>query len=406
MADYRFVVKNSKGRRVRGVLVADNDKDARAILQSRGLEVVELKLLSGMLGRLESWVARVLPVRLGELALTTRQFSVMMRSGVGLSRSMEVLNQQPLSERLSRAWADVGICMQKGISLSRAMARHPDVYDGLYRGLVKAGESSGALVENLSMLADLLEKEVKLRRQIAAALTYPIFVLVICLGATILLTQQVLPAFINGLFRDADMQLPWMTRAVIAFTTVLNHRYFYFVALPGSVLLGYLFFAYLRTAGGRYRAQQVAFHTPVLRMVFIKAASSRFARTMGCLLRCGVPMVYSLQLTDMVLSNYVLSGYIQKVKQGLEQGEPMSTLLRECPLFPPLLPAFTELGEQTGHLPELYAKLADIFDEELEVAIETATTLLEPILVGILGILVGFVVVAMFVPMYQLLSNL
>ena len=406
MADFRFVARNRKGNTIRGVLMADSEADARALLNSRELEVVKVQLLSGWMGKIEAWISRLLPISLVELALTTRQFSVMMKAGVGIARALEVLNQQTLSERLSRAWADIALSLQKGINLSRAMARHPDVFEGLYRGLVKAGESSGGLVENLNMLADLLEREVKLRRKIATALTYPVFALVICLAATLLLTQYVLPPLINGVFKDSNMVLPWMTQVVIAATNLLNHRYFFLIFLPGFLLAVYLLRLYSRTAGGRYRMQLLAFHLPVIRVVFIKAACSRFARTMGCLLRCGVPMVHSLQLTDMVLSNHVLSRYIEEMKGGLERGEPLSGLIRAVPLFPPLLAAFTELGEQTGQMPMLYSRLADMFDEELECAIEACTTLLEPMLVAVLGFIVGFVVVAVLLPMYQLLAVL
>ncbi len=404
MPDYRFIVKNKRGRTVRGVLVAASEADATAQLTGKDFHLLELREVHHWISRVQSWMARLRPVSLLELASTTRQLATLLNAGLGVMRSLDVLNEQPLTPRLAQAWADISLSVQKGMAMSRGMARHPDVFDGMYRGLVKAGESSGALVDNLARLSDVLERELRLRQKLSAALTYPAFVFVICIAATFVLTQNILPTFINGIFKDSALVLPWMTRSVIFVTNFMNSRLFFWGFLPGMVIAFYLLAGYIRTPGGRYRLQQLSFNIPVIREVFIKAACARFARTMGCLLKCGMPLIYSLELADMVLSNYILSRHVQNIRDGLEEGRSMSSLLREVPLFPPILAGFTELGETTGQLPMLYGRLADMFDEELDIAMETATTLMEPIMVGVLGLLVGYVIVAMFIPMYQLLS--
>ena len=404
MPEYRFVAKSPRGREVKGLLFGNTEAEAREWLQSREYQVVQLTPVSTAYTWLETHLNKLRPLDLSELALTTRQMTTMVQSGLGIVRALEVVREQPLGGRLQRAWNDVTSQVHKGNSLARSMGRHPDVFDALYLGLVRAGEASGALAMNLARLADLLEKDLRVRRRLAAALTYPAIVFVVCILCTLLLTQQVLPSFVNGIFRDSSMSLPLMTRSVIMVTDLLNHRFFYWTIVPSGLVALYFLRAYLKTPGGKRRLQQVVFHTPLIRQVLVKVASSRFSRTMSSLLQSGVPMMYSLELSDRVLGNYLYSAHMAGIRAGVEQGEKLSSLLRKIELFPPSLAGFVELGEESGRMPELLDKLADIYDEEMEIALETCLAALEPLMVGVMGLLVGYIVVAMFLPLYSLLN--
>ncbi len=226
----------------------------------------------------------------------------------------------------------------------------------------------------------------------------------VCLAATFYLTQHVLPSIINSLFREAGLNLPWITRFVISITDFVNDRNFWLFGVPGVSAVILLLFSYLRTAGGQYRFQQLCLVTPVIGDLNRKVISSRFARTMSCLLRSGIPLIHCLQLTDMVVANYVLSPQIQNIIEGVKEGVPLSESVAQVPFFPPMLSSFTELGEQVGQMPQLYLKLSEMLDEELENAIQAATTLLEPLLIGVLGTIVGVIVLAIFLPLYQVLA--
>ncbi len=352
----------------------------------------------------ESLIDILRPTNLTELALVTRQFATLMKAGIGIVRSLEVVCDQGIPGRIPAAWTDLAVQVSRGVSLSRGMARHPRVFDGLYRGLIKSGESTGSLVDSLETLSALLEKEVKLRQKIASALTYPALVLLICLAATFYLTQHVLPSIINSLFREAGLNLPLITRFVIGVTDFVNDRRFWLFGVPGLIVTIFLILSYLRTAGGQYRFQFLCLATPVVGELNRKLICTRFARTMSCLLRAGIPLIHCLQLSDMVVANYVLSPQIQNIIDDVKEGEPLSEAIRKVSFFPPLLSSFTELGEQAGQMPLLYIKLSDMLDEELGNAIDSATTLLEPLLIGVLGSVVGVIVLAIFLPLYQVLA--
>lgn len=393
-----------RGSLVSGTVEAANEHDARLILSKRGLEWAQLKPERD----LSSWVTRLrllAPPRLLDLALATRQLAVMLNSGIDVMRSLDVLQMADYGPRLNLAWSDLSNSVNKGFSLSRAMGRHPGVFSPVFIGLVKAGESSGSLVANLNSLADHLERELRLRQKLSSALVYPAFVFLVCCLAVLLLTQKVLPTLINGVFKETGTALPFMTQSVVYVGNLLNSAWFYHIILP-AVLFGLLFSVhYARTPGGRYRTQWVLKRIPGVSLVLRAASAARFSRTMGALNACGIPLVHSLELTDMVLSDYELSRAIDKIIAGVEEGESFAELIRQSEAFPAIVIGFTELGEETGNLSSAYKHLALMLEEEIDLLLNTLMSALEPLMIGVMGGIVGYVVIAMFLPLYQMLNG-
>lgn len=393
-----------RGTLVSGTVEAANERDARTILAKRGLEWAQLRPERD----LGSWITRLRLLAapsLIDLALATRQLAVMLNSGIDVVRSLDVLQMADYGPRLNLAWSDLSNNVSKGYSLSRAMGRHPGVFSPVFTGLVKAGESSGSLVSNLNSLADHLERELRLRQKLSSALVYPAFVFVICCLAVLLLTQKVLPTLINGVFKETGTSLPLITQSVVYVGNLLNSAWFYHIVLP-VLLFGLLFSAhYSRTSGGRYRVQWILKRIPGVREVLRAAAAARYARTMGSLNACGIPLVHSLELTDMVLSDYELSRAIDKIIAGVEEGESFAELLRQSDAFPAIVIGFTELGQETGSLSRAYKHLGEMLEEEIDLLLNTLMSALEPLMIGVMGGIVGYVVIAMFLPLYQMLNG-
>ncbi len=393
-----------RGSLVSGTVEASNEQDARLILSKRGLEWAQLRPDRD----LNSWITRLrllAPPRLLDLALGTRQLAVMLNSGLDVVRSLDVLQMADYGPRLNLAWSDLSNSVNKGFSLSRGMGRHPGVFSPVFIGLVKAGETSGSLVANLNSLADHLERELRLRQKLSSALVYPAFVFLICCLAVLLLTQKVLPTLINGVFKETGTELPWITQSVVWVGNLLNSTWFYHIVLPAA-LFGLLFsLHYARTPGGRYRTQWILKRIPGVNLVLRAACAARFSRTMGALSACGIGLVHSLELTDMVLSDYETSRAIDRIVAGVEEGESFTELLRQSEAFPAIVVGFTELGEETGQLSSAYKHLAEMLEEEIDLLLNTLMSALEPLMIGVMGGIVGYVVIAMFLPLYQMLNG-
>lgn len=403
MKRFLFNASDGKGGWVQGRLTAVSEREARREIQKRGLDPVSVQPDPGLIG----WWRRLqlhLPANLSSLALATRQLATMLNVGIDISHCLDVLRAADYGARLNLAWDDMSRSLQRGWTLSRALGRHPGVFSPVYRGLVRAGETSGSLVANLNTIADHLERELRLRQRLKAALMYPAFVFCVCVVAVLLLTQKVLPTLIQGLFTETGVRLPFMTQTVIWAGNALNSPVFYNLVLPLVILFGLAFIHYSGTAGGRYRLQWFARRIPLLSSLVETTVAARFSRTMSALIACGIPLIHSLELTDMVLADYTTSRAIDKLIVGVENGEPFTELMREAEGFPPLVAGFTELGEETGRMALAYRRLAEMLEEEIDLLLNTLTAALEPLMVGAMGALVGYIVIAMFLPLYRMLS--
>lgn len=348
---------------------------------------------------------RARPAPLLDQAVATRQLAVMLNSGVALSRALEVLGRQDSSPRLAAAWEDVHREVLKGGTLSRGMARNTDVFGMLYIGLTRAGEMSGALAKVLAHLATLMEREVRLRARVGAALTYPALIFALCMGVAFFLVQHILPTFMNGVLMGMD-DLPWMTRVLVFVTEAMKNPYLLGVGAVTLVVGGFLAQQHLATPHGRYQRQRLLLDAPVLGGVARRLLYARFCRTLATMLLSGTTVVSALQITSSALANFPLAEAVDGIVKDLKDGRSLAEAFHDVAFFPSMVNRLVAVGEEAGDLVTILERLAEFYEQELDLALETLTAALEPILVAVMGGFVGFVLVALFLPLYQLLTTL
>ncbi|MEW6277616.1 MAG: type II secretion system F family protein, partial [Candidatus Eremiobacterota bacterium] len=365
--------------------------------------VTNVRELREPIQQVKAALSRFERVSLYALAVFTRQLAVLLHAGIPLLRCIDGLKKQSLNPRLTRAVHEIHDDLKNGFSLSKAMARQPDVFNPIYISMIRAGEMSGAMDEMLNRLANLLEREFTLRKKVQAALTYPMLVSIACISLCIFLVNYVFPTFVD-LFKGIDIDLPPETRALIVITKTLNDPTIMIPALLGiaMVLIGMVH--YFRAPIGRRQWSWMMLELPVVGPVTKKVALTRFARTMGTLLVSGIPMMHALQITSHAVGNEVISDLLDEIQTEMSAGMSLSGQMANHKLFPPMLVHMSKVGEETGNLHTMLNKLADFYDTEVEYALETFTALVEPILISILGLVVAFVLIAVFKPIYALMQ--
>ena len=335
------------------------------------------------------------------LAIFTRQFSVMIDAGLPLVQCMEILGQQESDKNFREVILQTRAEVEGGSALADAMRKNPAVFDSLYTNMMAAGEAGGILDTILTRLATYIEKNVKLIAQVKAAMTYPIAVMVIAGIVVGAILWKVIPTFAT-LFEGLGATLP--TLIVIALSnSMVNYMPFVIV---GGVVLTFAFRQFYATAQGRRVVDGILLKTPVLGMILRKVAVARFCRTLSTLLGSGVPILEGLDITAKTAGNAVIEDAIMLTRGAIERGETISAPLRETKVFPPMVTQMINVGEQTGALDTMLAKIADFYEEEVDTAVAGMLTLMEPIMIAFLGVVVGGIVIAMYLPIFDLISRM
>ena len=337
------------------------------------------------------------------LAVFTRQFSVMIDAGLPLVQCLEILGSQEEDKNFAAAILQVRADVEGGASLADAMKRHPKVFDSLYSNMIAAGEAGGILDGILKRLATYIEKAVKLKGQVKSAMIYPIAVVVIATLVVTAILWKVIPTFAS-LFAGLGAELPLPTRIVIAASNMLV-RFMPFI-LVGGVALGYAFKRYYATEKGRHAVDAILLKMPILGSLLRKIAVARFCRTMATLLASGVPILDGLDITARTSGNAIVEEAILTTRKSIERGETIAAPLRQTGVFPPMVVQMIGVGEATGALDTMLSKIADFYEEEVDTAVAGMLTLLEPVMIAFLGGVVGGIVIAMYLPIFGLISQL
>lgn len=400
MPYYGYRGMNSSKRSIAGRLWAIDPRHAQRQLEQRGLQKIFLKPPLPW----SAWLEQLRPATAQEHALCCRQLAILLRSGVSISNSLDILLRQPLPPTLYKAYQTCSTSVQQGSSLSQAMRKSRGEFDEFYVGLVQVGEQTGRLAQNVLDVSDYLEREMELRAKVRGALTYPMIVTLLSLGMAYLMVQHILPRFINGLF-PAGMQLPWFTQALIAVTRVFQQPSLVFLGLALLVTLGFMLRGYLRTEAGRVQLYETLMKWKPTRDFFGKIMAVRTARTLATGVEAGLTVSASLKLASSASGNPYLARYLDIACEDLHDGHPLARCFRAIPFAPPMLCGFIELGEETSALPTVLRKSAEMLELEVDEVIQTFTQLLEPLLVGAMGLFVGFVLISLFIPIYQMLGS-
>jgi type IV pilus assembly protein PilC len=337
-----------------------------------------------------------------ELAVFTRQFSVMIDAGLPLIQCLEVLSSQQENKGFARALGAVRATVESGSTLSNALRQFPKIFDKLYTNMVEAGETGGILDTILQRLSIYIEKAVRLRRAVQSALVYPIAVVVIAVGVVGLLLWKVVPSFAT-MFAGLEVPMPLPTRMVISLSHFVATFALPLIIVAGLALWGLKF--YYSTPNGRMLIDKLILKIPILGVVMRKIAVARFSRTLGTLLTSGVPMLESLEITAGTSGNAVVEKAIREVRKAIEAGRTIVDPLRQTGVFPNMVVQMIGVGEQTGALDAMLQKLADFYEDEVDAAVADLLSAMEPAIILVLGVVVGGIVISMYLPLFGMIEK-
>jgi len=405
MPTYVFKGRNRLNEIVVGERVADNREALRQILRREQVTLTSVKEKGREIGIPK--IGGRKKVKSRDLSVFTRQFSVMIDAGLPLVQCLEILAQQQDNKYFQQILLQVRQDVEEGATLAAAMARHPRVFDQLYSNMVEAGETGGILDLILQRLSTFIEKIVKLKRDVISAMIYPAAVIVLAIVAVAVIMIVVIPQFQTiflGLLGPGE-PLPLPTRIVIGISSFLAGwgGLCLLVVIVASVV-GLRF--YYKTPNGRKRIDSLLLKMPIIGSIFLKIAIARFSRTLSTLLSSGVPILQSLDITARTAGNVVVEEAINSIRAGVEQGKSFVEPLRAAEIFPHMVAQMVGIGEQTGALDAMLGKIADFYESEVDAAIANLLTLIEPALIGFLGVSIGGIVIAMYLPMFSLIGKL
>ncbi len=400
MAQYIWKGRTRAGAVTGGVLSADSKDLAIADLRRRQIEVTSVKEKGKELAVPKIGMGKVNSKR---LAIFTRQFSVMIDAGLPLVQCLEILGTQQDDKVFQKIILAVRQDVESGSSLAEALRKHPKAFDDLFVNMIAAGEAGGILDTILRRLSTYIEKAVKLKGQVKTALIYPIAVLTVAAVVVFIILWKVIPTF-AALFSALGAQLPLPTRVVIAMSNFLA-RYFVFIVIlifAASVAFRW----YYGTYKGRRVIDGIVLKMPILGDIMRKIAVARFCRTLATLTSSGVPILDGLEITAKTAGNAIVEDAIMVVRKSVEAGRTIAEPLSETKVFPPMVVQMIGVGEQTGALDAMLNKIAEFYEEEVDNAVQGLMKLMEPIMIGILGVVIGTIGVAMYMPMFDLMSKI
>lgn len=397
MPRFLYFAKDASGNPVKGVVEAKDRNIALDILHRRGLAILSLKQDTVRTGSKFNQIFN--KVSLMDLVLFTRQLATMIESGIPLPQAFEILYEQTTKVYFKKVIYAIKEDIESGESLSNAMSKFPDVFSPLYIYMVKAGEASGALSEILNRLAAYLEDANKLISKVKGAMIYPVTVLTIAILITIGLLVFVVPRF-KEMFESLGGTLPLPTRILIAISEGLK-QYIVFVFIVVVILI-LAFLRLISTEKGKYAFDAFMLRTPVFGDLLKKVSIAKFAKTLATLLRSGVPILDGLEIVAKVSGNKVVEQRLLATKDNIKGGENISTPLEKAKIFPPMVYRMVAVGEQTGELEKMLNKIAEFYEDQVNSAVEALTSLMEPMIMVVLGTLIGSIVMSLFLPIFNI----
>jgi type IV pilus assembly protein PilC len=396
---YTYQVRDQSGKTRSGTIVADSQALVLERLKEQGLVPVKIALQRGVRMKMEFNVRS--KVKLKDLSIFSRQFSTMISSGLPMLRALATLETNTSSKPLAFAVKEVRQDVERGSSLSGAMAKHPKAFNNLYVAMVKSGEAGGVLDAVLDRLAGNLEREVSLRGRIKSAMTYPIVVLGFVTLIMMAMLIFIVPQF-KGIYAELHGTLPLPTRMLLAVSdTVRTKLVFVLIAIAVGV---FFFRRWKKTVNGRRLLDKLKLRAPIFGSLFQKTALSRFARTLGVMSKSGVPIIQALDVVAETVNNAVMADAVRDVQESVKSGESLAKPLGRHEVFPGMVVQMLTVGEETGALDTMLEKIAQFYDDEVTAAVDSLTSILEPVMIAIVGGAVGLAVIALYMPMFNIIN--
>jgi type IV pilus assembly protein PilC len=402
MSTFAYKALDPTGSTVQGEIEAEDKVAVASQLRSRGLIVVDIDEQNAGGGDI---FERFKKVKADELTVATRQFSTMVSSGMSMLRALYVLEEQQDNPKLKEAFSQVRKDVEAGLALSDALGRHPDIFNELYVAMVAAGETGGILEETLHRVADQLEKDASLRRQIKSAMVYPIVIFSFAGIVVIALVAFLVPVF-EGVFKDFGGELPAITKVTVSFSHLITHQPYIPIAVIVGVVWG--FRRWKNSKRGKEQWDRIKLRCPMkIGDVVQKVALARFSRTYSALIAAGVPMLEAIEITGRTSGNVVVENAMHAVHESVRNGGTIAAPMRSEPdAFPGMVVQMVAVGEETGALDTMLSKIADFYEDEVEAAVKALTSILEPIMIIFVGGIVGFVVIAMYLPLFKVYDQI
>ena len=390
--------KSAKGETLSGEYEATDSREVGEYLRKRKIVITSIKKKPK---DIELKFLQKKGVGVKDLSVFTRQFATMVNAGLPLVQCLDVLSRQLEKPHFKSVVQQVMADVEGGSTLAESLGKHPKVFSDLYVNMIAAGEAGGILDVILSRLAVFLEKADALQRKVKGAMTYPTIVLTVAGGACIFMLLFVIPVFAK-MFSDFGGTLPGPTRFVMNISNFL--RDYWWALLAGSTGAFFAFKTYRATPKGKFMTDKLSLRMPILGTVLRKSAVARFTRTLGTLIGSGVPILQGLEITSRTAGNSVIQRAIESTSKSISQGDTIASPLKESGVFPPMVVQMIGIGEQTGALDEMLSKIADFYDDEVDAAVEALTAAIEPIMIVVMGTMVGGMLVAMYLPMFKMSS--
>jgi len=407
---YKFEAKDASGRTVSGTLTASTQADVVADLRRKSLvpvSILESRKRGGFLalsrGEKSRKAATKASVKKGELEVFTRQLSTMLSAGIPMLEALEILADQAETPGFRFCLNKVVDDIRNGADLSRAMEPHKQVFSDIYVSMVRAGEVSGQIDVILTRLAEYLEAAAHLRQEIKSAMTYPVVSLFLVLGIAGFLMIGIVPSF-RPVFESLDVKLPALT--VVIMDTAVFMRDQWYVMFGAIIALVFAVRIAIKTERGAYVWDKLKLRVPVFGPLFRKVALSRFARTFATLVKSGVPILGAMEIVSQTAGNRVISGIVDAARDSVKQGDSLSDPFAKSAEFPPMVTKMMAIGERSGALDALLEKIAEFYDQQVESEVKGLTSLIEPIMIGVMGVVVGGIVLAVFLPIFKLQESL
>lgn len=396
---YHYVARDSRGQVVNGRIEAANTSAVVRILRERQLMPTTIREASVSRAAQRRRKGKWGKVKIFDLAIFCRQTSTMLRAGLTLTETLDILSEQAEKATLKTVLKTVQKDVEAGSSLTEAISRHPKVFNQFFISMIRAGEASGMLDSILDQMAGYFETVASIQRKIRSAVVYPIVVFCFAIGVTIFLLTSVVPVF-KEIYAEAGGSLPIPTQMIIALSEIIRTRW-WMVAL---ILIGIIIAAYRwnQTPSGRRFFDTVKLRLPIFGKLFLKASLAKFARTFGTLIRSGVNILAALEIVAKTSGNILIEEEILRARTSIRGGESISQPLAESPLFPPMVTRMISVGERTGALENMLNKIAEFYEDQVSTTVAALTSIIEPIMIIVVGLMIGFIVISMFLPMFKM----
>jgi type IV pilus assembly protein PilC len=403
MATYAFKALDLAGSPTKGEIEASDKQTVAAQLRSKGLIVVDIEEKAA--ANAGDLLARFKRVKADDLVIASRQLATMVQSGMSLLRALYVIEEQTESDKLREVWIEVRKDVEAGLALSDALKKHPDVFNELYVAMVQAGETGGILDHTLVRVATQLEKDAALRRQIKAAMIYPSLIGGFALVVLIALVAFLVPVF-EKIFDDFGGELPAITKFTVWLSHMITGRWYLMIAVVAGVV--WLFRYWKKSDTGKVQWDKIKLKFPMkIGGIVQKVALARFSRTFSGLIAAGVPMLEAIDITGRTSGNKVIEMAMDDVRDSVKRGGSLTAPMAAVPeAFPVMVTQMIGVGEETGALETMMTKVADFYEEQVEAAVKALTSILEPVMIVIVGAIVGFIVIAMYLPMFKVYDSI